>query len=519
VIDPYSTAPGGLPALDAAAHAADCDHAEPFCTQSNGILLNVDWCRFEGYPDSQAPPPGMDVSCHYFITGTAGQTGNQTLAPNEDKHSCPIVQGQATSYDECSGSDLSKAIADIKAINVLRSGKGKGRPPLKLSLGLMAGLATPETYLRNSTIGSQSIPFRPASTLVCGVEPDVWKANYVSAYLRAYDEYITYIATNLGAPQIKLIKVTPLNGTTLEYFLPGRSMPITTATDPNTPDVGDPVAVDCSGSDGALKWINAYGTGGSLSVIGAMEKTFGSTVGNLYATLANLNAGLANTSFGISVATNNGEALPEINCGVTSYPTGSCSQQSYSSDEWSIYYLFRDVADLFPSSGSTVALSAAQAASSALGQTFSLNKTNLFVNTTQLQDPTPACGTGTIPDCAAVSVATLSCDLNETAGGMSPDQRSFMLNATATPETGVGTSIGVQTATLLDNASQNPTHIDYCTTTGPVTLDTIFNFGISNGAQFVEITADLATDPDCSMSLQNLVTSLGSANPQTNCLY
>lgn len=77
LVDPYNqNSLANLQAEAAAAttalnqNATTCSAAsgvEPFCSSANGILLDVDWCRFQGYPDNSAPLSGTnrpELSCH-----------------------------------------------------------------------------------------------------------------------------------------------------------------------------------------------------------------------------------------------------------------------------------------------------------------------------------------------------------------------------------------------------------------------------------------------------------------------
>ncbi len=165
---------------------------------------------------------------------------------------------------------------------------------------------------------------------------------------------------------------------------------------------------------------------------------------------------------------------------------------------------------------------------------FALGKSQLYINTTNLQDPTTYTNV-TCPnfenfsnptgnnDCPQVSLASLACGLNETAaapaGGEPADEQVFSLTTTSTmnyPEPGIGTQLGVQTQINLDGSKGGT---DYCTApTGSTSLGDIFNYAISNGTQFIEITPDLAADSSCYMAMQSTLVTLLSA-PNANCLY
>jgi hypothetical protein len=574
VVDPYNTVQ--LSQLTAAAQEPSCQAAEPYCTSSNGILLTVDWCRFQGYPDTSAPGGGTkDFSCHYYLTKAGSGATTKDLPANEDTHQCPGSQA-APSYDTdsgCTTSDLKTALADIIMLNLLRHNYGSGRPALHLSLGLMAGSATPEFVLlaeQAQAANGVAAPLNIALDLGtqtngthvygCGLEPQVWLPSYATpvappgspaaAYLIAYDAFIAAVSTTManatasgqyGSP-ITLVKLTPLNATTLEYNLPGYpSTPPVSLIDPKTgQDKNEDLPINCKSTDidGADQWINAYANTGlsGYSVIQAMEQTFGYSVGNIYAELKLQNQ----TPFGISIATNDSQALPDINCGLTGAGiTGtSCQAQSISTDQWSTYYLFEHAVDLF-TAGSVAQLAAKTAAKDNGNYTFALGKSQLYINTTNLQDPTtypnvtcpnfenPSNPTGN-NDCPQVSLASFACGLNETAaapaGGEPADEQVFSLTPTTTPPTptmnypepGIGTQLAVQTQVNLDGSKGGT---DYCTApSGSTSLSDIFNYAIANGTQFIEITPDLAADSACYMPMQSALVTLLSP-PNANCLY
>lgn len=276
VIDPYKQT--SLASLNAAASAAEtaiadgvtsCSSAsgvEPFCSETNGVLLSVDWCRFQGYPDASAPTSSSgeaELSCHYIvIQSPSGGSIVQYLPSGEDDHYCTGSQS-SPSYDTCSGSDPLTALNDILEINAFRH--SISRPPLHISVGLASGVYTPEFYMLNENSGYTaplSLPFNlpvggGSTTPACGLEPQPWLSSFTSAYESAYSELLSFVHDTMTTgisptsrqSRITLVKVTPMNSTSLELFLPGLSAEQSEALeDPGAPGHAtetDDVHVNC----------------------------------------------------------------------------------------------------------------------------------------------------------------------------------------------------------------------------------------------------------------------------------
>ncbi len=167
--------------------------------------------------------------------------------------------------------------------------------------------------------------------------------------------------------------------------------------------------------------------------------------------------------------------------------------------------------------GGSIAQTAATNAASGVSPpvTFSLSASDLYVNTTDLEDPDPPCTDfPTSNDCQAASQASLSCDLNETVSGDTSEQGVFELYGT--PDyvytVGAGTSLGVQTMDGLDGSP------DYCSSGASPSLSQILNFAIQNGAQFIELTPDIAFDSTCQSAYASILADFPNTT-YTNCQY
>jgi hypothetical protein len=246
------------------------------------------------------------------------------------------------------------------------------------------------------------------------------------------------------------------------------------------------------------------------TLIQALEQTLGTSVGYLYATLQNLDENQAY----LSVATTNGAAYPQIRC-YDDQGDSPCAAQNHTADQWSTYWFVYQINDLFVSGSiaQTAATNAAAGVSPPV--TFSLSASDFYVNTTDLENPDPPCTDfPTSNVCQAVSQASLSCDLNETVSDNTSEQGVFELYGT--PDyvytVGAGTSLGVQTMDGLDGSP------DYCATDASPSLSQILNFAIQNGAQFIELTPDIAFDSTCQSAYASILADFPNTT-YTNCQY
>ncbi len=489
IIDPYL--PASISLLQTAAQtpcsSPTAQTVTPFCGASNGILLRLHWCNFElSHITNSAGQP--IPSCHYFLqfSNGYGSPGVQIVSPDE-------VSPCAGRYDTCSGSTtsiLGGTLAIIQRINVQRA--TTGLPPLILSVGMAAGVGTPQSVLNTVGTVDVPVPLPPAAsgTAECGRLPLSWKPQFTHAYEAAYDELLAYIASRFPAgANVMVVKVANITGNDLEYQMPGQSAPVIMPTDPGPPGPGG--ALQCSSViPGANSWLSAYNSQSlpGMNFSQAAETSFGTVIGHLWATLKNdaFNQAI------LSIAVANGEEFANVDCGTSG--DNVCSVQPQSVGDWSDYYFQKYVQDLFDAGLSGRAAATAYATLRSDG--FALAPQQLAVNSTNLSQNSPQ------------SLQQLSCNMNNTNPVHAPIET---LNGGPVQVLGVGSLVGWQTAT-----NSGP----LCAV-APPNYGTIMQNGINDGGLYIEVETDAAfTDiATCSPYLDTALTSLLQASPSQTCVY
>jgi hypothetical protein len=488
VIDPYNQA---QVANLKTASQTPCSQKQattitPFCGAASGILLRLGWCNFQLYhlnnPQGQ-PYPG----CHYVVdyTGAVGSPGVEV--PSSD-----LTSPCAGLYDTCAGrvrGVLATALQYIGEIDTLRGTAGLA--PLQLSVGMFAGIGTPQGVL--DAVGYLDVPnYNPAtdnlSTTQCYRLPLGWKPQFITEYEQALDQLIPYIQAQLpqGA-NITVLKAAALTATDLEIQMPGGPSTLAAPKDPGSGGPGPPLNCQLS-APGAQVWLNAYNANPipSETFAQANEAAFGAVIGHEAGLL--INAGLPNVL--ISIAETNGSAFASVNCGVSG--STQCSVTPLTMGNFSIYYLEKYVIDLFNGGLSDTQAQAAYAA--IRSDTFSLAPTQISTNSTALS-PTPI-----------EPAQEITCALNNTIPARAP---SVSLNNVMTPIYGVGSVIGFQTATEQGSLCAGGTYM------------TALNNGITPGSLFIEVEPDAAfTDlAQCGPSLSSALTRILQLSPPTTCAY
>lgn len=498
VIDPYN--PPEIANLQSAAQTSCAQNQQqvttPFCGASNGILLRIPWCAFQLYHvnDTQGQPY---PSCHYFVgySGAIGSSGVQ-LTLGDETSPCAGI------YDICAGqtrSILGTTLRYIVQINKQRA--TAGLPPLLLSVGMFAGIGTPQAMFDAN--GYVDVPhsnnaINPQASEECYRQPLAWKAPFVTAYEQAFDQLLTYIQSqfppgpSLNPANIVIVKPAGISATDLEVEMHGAAAYVPAPVDPGPggpgPGLNCQVVVNGANIGAATVWLSTYNQNpnANQNFSDAIESTFGGIIGHLWATLNNM--GLGGTL--VSIATTNGDAFAEIDCGVSG--ASACSVQPLVTGQWSVYYLMHYIQDIFDGG---LAYSQAQAAYAALrNDTFSLPPTQLSVDSTALS-----------PN-AITPLTQISCILNNT----NPAQEITMsLNGSPTPILGVGTIVGWQTATNQG--------VDCATGS----YDTALQNGVQNGGLFIEIETDAAFTyiSQCSPYLTTALTNVMAVPAAANCAY
>jgi hypothetical protein len=488
VIDPY--APIQITLLQGAAQtpcqAGQQPVTTPFCGATNGILLRIPWCDFQLYHVTNAngqPYP----SCHYQVgfSGAAGSPG--VLLPTTDD-----ISPCNGSYDICAGkagSVLGTTMRYIVQIDARRA--AAGLPPLLLSVGMFAGIGTPQSTLDST--GYVDVPHSTSSTgdpstVQCYRLPLAWKSQFTSAYEQAFDQLVAYIQAQF--PQgltLTILKVAPIAATDLEIEMPGNIAQVSAPVDPSFGGPGP--ALNCAaGEDAAQVWLDAYNanpiTGENFSE--ANESAFGATIGHEWATLAN--DGLSNVILGLS--TTGLSAFAAVDCGITG--STSCAVNPLSSGNWSIYYLGRYTEDLFHGGLSYTAAAAAYATTRK--DTFSIAPSQVSVNSTALSLTPPT------------SAQQISCVLNNTDPSHAP---TLTLNSTDVQVLGVGSIVGWQTAVMQGGECVGPQY------------GQVLQNGINDGGLFLEVEYDAAFTniAQCSPYLTAALNQLLSINTPTTCTY
>jgi hypothetical protein len=495
VLDPYSVV--DLKKLQKAA-ATNCPTTETsnpsstFCGAADGILLRVGWCEFE--PDHTADNTTTS-SCHYILgySNGAGSAAKQMPPSQTAEKLTPCPQTFDTCKTAATGT-LATALSYIAQINANRAASHY-LPPLKLSVGLSAGIWTPQSVL--SSVGYVDVPHNSSSagnltTEQCYRLPLVWQPNYIADYEAAVDKLLSFTLSEFpNGANVTILKASGITGADLEVEMPGRAAAVAAPTeDPGMPYSGLGPLMHCSSTiPGAQIWLNAYNAAPvfSRSFTRAVEYSFGAIIGHEYATL--LNDGLTSL---ISLPTTGGEAFAYVTCGISG--DQACSVQP-NSGNWSIYYLSEYVDDLFHGG---IAQTAAQNAFAAVrpSGSFTMTPAQLTINWTALS-PTPI-----------TAGSQIGCALNNT---IAADQPTLKLNGLTQKIPGVGSVIGWQTQTQSGGECSTTSHNSYMTA---------LNNGISQGGQFIEVEGDAAfTDINsCGADLHSASAQL-LASALTSCHY
>jgi hypothetical protein len=495
VLDPYRVS--DLKRLQTAA-TTPCPTTETsvpsstFCGAVDGILLRFGWCAFE--PDHT----GVDTtssSCHYVLgySKGVGSASVELQAVQTPFYVTPCAQ----TYDVCtkpSQSTLATALGYIAQINTKRAAT-LYLPQLKLSIGLAAGVWTPQSVL--SSVGYVDVPHTKSATGDPAAEqcyrlPLAWEPKYVSRYEAAVDKLLSFILAEFpkGA-NITMLKGPGITAADLEVGMPGRAKAGAVPTgDPGAPYSGFGPLMNCSSTvPGAQIWLNAYNAAPvfSRSFSRAVEYSFGAIIGHEDATL--LNNGLTSL---ISLPTTGLDAFANVSCGISG--DQACSVQP-SPGNWSIYYLTEYVDDLFHGGIAQTAAQNAFAAARPSG-TFTMKPAQFAVNWTALS-PSPI-----------IAGNQIGCALNNTIVANEP---TLTLNGLVQKIPGVGSIIGWQTQTQSGGECSTASHNSYMTT---------LNNGIGQGGLFIEVQSDAAfTDiKTCGADLHAASAAL-LASALTTCHY
>ena len=489
IIDPYLAS--NISALQTAAQtpcsSPTAQSVTPFCGASNGILLRLPWCDFQLYhARNSAGQPAP--SCHYSLQFSNGYgSPGQQVTFGDETSPC------AGKFDTCSGSTnsiLGGTLRLVQRIDTQRA--ASGLPPLNLSVGMFAGIGTPQSVL--DTVGSVDVPgtLPPDAPGVanCVRLPLAWKPQFTAMYSAALDQLLAYINSRFptGA-NITIVKAANITGDVLEVQMPGLAAPTIVPSDPGPAGLGGPL--QCSSTiAGAVTWLNAYNAaplpGQNFSE--AVETAFGSAIGHLWGSLAN--GGLSQAI--LSLAVTNGTEFASIDCGVSG--ATACSVQP-SSGNWSEYYFLKYVQDVFD--GGLAQTAAAKAFSAVRSGTFLLAPAQLSINSTSL-----------VPSPAIITSQELSCTMNNTNPVDAP---TLTLNQTVVQILGVGTQLGWQT----ENQSGA-----FCSIAAP-NYGTALQNAIDNGALYLEIEADAAFSDiaACSPFLDPALTEILQRSPPESCFY
>ncbi len=489
VIDPYS--PINIANLQTAA-ATPCNSTgaqtiSPFCGGSNGILLRIPWCDFQLYhvngPNGQPYP-----SCHYTVqfSNGYGSLGQQITIGDE-------VSPCAGQFDTCSGSKasiLGESLRVISQINAQRA--TTGLPPLLLSVGIYAGIGTPQAVL--DSIGSVDVlgPLPPGATGIasCDRLPLAWVPQFTHMYEAVNDQLLAYIKSRFpNGANIVMLKPGSISANDLEVNMPGLSNAALSPSDPGPAGKGG--LLQCSSTiPTATTWLNAYINQPipGLDFSQAIETAFGAVTGHLWGTLANDGFPQAILSLELT----NGNELANVDCGING--AGACAVMPLSAGQWGFYYLQKYVQDLFNSGLSYQAAAAAYA--KIRPDTFSLSPAQLALNVTNLSTSTIA------------SVTESPCNMNNTNPADAPTEN---LNGSQVPVLGVGTVVGWQTLTGSGALCSQPAP-NYATA---------LQNGIGDAGLFLEIETDAAfTDlATCGPAITSALTQLLQATPPETCHY
>lgn len=463
----------------------------PFCktangTPANGILLRFPWCDFQLYHVNNAlnqPSP----SCHYTTGFSSGVSSAGVEQPWGDK-----VSPCSGTYDTCSGhvhSVLGTALGYIAKINTMRAQGGLA--PLLLSIGMNAGIGTPEAVL--DSVGYFDVASTTDATLTpssfqCYRLPVAWKTQFVTDYEQAFGQMMAYIKTQFTqSPNIALVKVAGINATDLEIQVPGAA---TFYAAPSDPGPGGPgPLLNCSQTlSGAQVWFNAYNQNplAGLNFSQANETAFGNIVGYEWATIAN--EGLSNVA--LSLATTDGAAYAAVDCGANG--ASSCAIATPLSGNYSVYYFNLYAADLF--NGGLAYQAASTSYKSIRNASFTLAPSQLAVDSTSLS-PSPY-----------VSVNDLPCNLNNKVRADAP---VFSLDGNSVTFMGVGSVISYQTSTNSGGLCATGQY------------KTAMQNGLNNGALFLEVETDAAFNDIalCSPYLAPTLTAILAKSTPTTCFY
>jgi hypothetical protein len=492
VVDPYAVA--DVQSLRAAA-ATPCPatvSATPtaaFCGAVDGILLRTGWCNFE--PDHASAGPGA-ASCHYILgySNGAGSPARQLPVASGAEYTTPCQQN----FDICSAAgtgSLGNVLGLIAQINANRAAT-RSLAPLKLSVGLEAGIWTPQSVL--ASVGTVDVAHNTTSTgdpnaTQCYRLPQVWQPAYVQAYDGAVDQLLGFITAQLGGqPNIVILKAAGIVADDLEIEMPGApNLVAAPGPDPLSPSRGMGPPIACSATvAGAQVWLNAYARAPqpSLTYAQAVETSFGAIIGHADAALAEQRLGAL-----ISIATTNASAFADVNCGLSG--AAACTVSTKSGD-WARYYLAAYMNDLF--NGGIAGRAAAGAYAAVLPNTaMDLPPQAVSVNWTALS------ATPIVPSSQA------TCALNNTVAANDP---VLVLDGVSQQIAGVGTTIGWQTQVQQGSLCAASPHDAYSAALAN---------GIAQGGQFIEVEGDAAfthaaaCGPDLAAASQQLRAQLQSS--------
>jgi hypothetical protein len=482
IIDPYN--PANIKLLTTASTtscaAPGASLVSPFCGATNGILLRTGWCSFQLY-HANAPSGQAYPSCHYVVgySNGAGSPGQQVYQ-TDNVSPCPGT------YDICANSVLGATLALIAGIN---TGRATAQlPPLKLALGLSAGIWTPQSVLDKT--GTIDVPDAAESGQTgqnkCVRLPLVYKQSYTTAYGNAVTAYLRYIAGQTPLANVSIVKIAGITVNDLELEVPGRSQPVPAPADPGPAGPGP--LITCTATAPAQTWLDAYNQApvGGKNFSEANEWAFGTVVGHEYAELANLGIPKAL----LSIPTTGASGFADVDCGSTG--ASACSVSS-GTGNWPIYYLELYVDDLFNGGLAHTAAAAAYQAAHPSGS-FALPPDQLGINWT---------GLSTAP---IVPSQQVGCTLNNTNPALAPSQR---LNGQKVTVLGAGTTLGWQTQALSGALCL----------TGQYQL--LMTSAVANGGLYLEVQTDAAfTDlPTCSLYLSTTLAQIMLLSPPTACAY
>jgi hypothetical protein len=491
-MDPYSVS--DVQSLQTAANTPcprqqSANPASTFCGAVDGILLRTGWCNFE--PDHASAGPN-NTSCHYILgySNGAGSPAQQLPVASGQEYTTPCGQNFDVCRNAGSGS-LGSVISLIAQINANRAAT-RYLPPLKLSVGLEAGMWTPVSVL--SSVGYVDVPHNTTSSGNPNAEqcyrlPKVWQQAYVNDYNAANDQLISFINNQLGGQSnIVIVKASAIGGDDLEVEMPGAASAVTApGADPMQPANNLGAPMNCSSvTPGAQTWLNAYTSAPlpGLTYSQAVENTFGAVIGHEYATITRLNLNAL-----ISIATTNGNAFAQVDCGISGATACTISPTN---GDWAKYYLSQYMDDLF--NGGVAGRAAASAFSTVLTyQPMQMPPSAVSVNWTALT---------TAP---VVASQQMTCAINNTNPANDP---TLMLNGLPQPLAGVGATVGWQTQVQQGGLCAASPHDQYTQ---------MLSNGINQGGQFIEVETDAAiTDvAACGSDLANASQQLQASRMQS----